>query len=104
MARVFSAIDVEDENLLQELAEVRDRLDLGFSTVPGEKMHITLQFFEDIDEDEIEEVKRAMDRIEIDPFEVELKGIGCFPSRDYIRVVWAGLENDRKVQEVYRQV
>ncbi|MBY6294011.1 RNA 2',3'-cyclic phosphodiesterase [Nanohaloarchaea archaeon H01] len=104
MARVFSAVDIEDEKLKDELAEVRDRLDLGFKPVPEEKMHITLQFFKDIGEEEMEVLKQALDDIDVSSFQAEMKGIGCFPSRDYIRVVWAGLENDRKMQQLYREV
>lgn len=104
MARVFSAIDIQDEKLLNELEEVRDRLDLGFSPVKKEKMHITLQFFQDIDEEEIEELKTAMNQINTGAFSAEVAGVGCFPSRDYIRVIWAGLDREEKFHELYSQL
>jgi 2'-5' RNA ligase len=104
MARVFSAIEIQDEKLLEELTEVRDRMDLGFSPVRKEKMHITLQFFRDINQDEIEELKDTMDGIDVDGFNAEVSGVGCFPSRDYIRVIWAGLNNEQKFHQVYNQL
>ncbi|MFT4892562.1 MAG: 2'-5' RNA ligase [Candidatus Nanohaloarchaea archaeon] len=104
MARVFSAIEIQDEKLLQELAEIRDRLDLGFNPVSREKMHITLQFFRDVDENEIQELKDAMNNLEIDPFTAEVSGVGCFPSRDYIRVIWAGVDQEEKFHDIYGQL
>ncbi len=103
MARVFSAVDIEDEELLNELRDVRDRLNLNFNPVETEKMHITLQFFQDIDEEEIEEVKDAMDKVSQEPFTAEVKDVGVFPSRDYIRVVWAGVE-ETGLKQLHRQV
>lgn len=91
MARVFSAVDIEDEQVLQNLERIRDRLDLGFSKVPREKMHVTLQFFEDIEEQDISKVEKALRNVEKQPFKAEIQGIGAFPSEDYIRVAWAGV-------------
>lgn len=103
MARVFSAVDIEDEKLLDRLEDIRETLNLGFNPVEKEKMHITLEFFKDIDEDEIDLIKKAMDNIELDSFTADVKEVGVFPSEDYIRVVWAGAESE-KFQELYKQV
>ncbi len=103
MARVFTAFDIEDEKILEELENVRDRFDLGFKPIPREKMHLTFEFFKDINEEEIDELKNAMDEIDVESFSSRLKGVGAFPSKDYIRVVWAGVENG-KFHEIHRQV
>ena len=103
MARVFSAVNIEDEKLLERLENIRDVLNLGFNPVKREKMHITLEFFADIDEEEIDKIKQAMDEISLDSFTADIKGIGAFPSEDHIRVVWAGIEAE-EFQELYRQV
>lgn len=93
MARVFTAIDIEGGKVLKELENVRDTIDLGFTKIPGEKMHLTLQFFEDINQQQIRKVEKSLRNIEIDPFKAEIKGVGAFPSEDYIRVVWAGMKS-----------
>ncbi len=103
MARVFSAVDVEQTELLEELERVRDRLDLGFNPVETGRMHITLQFFKDVDRKEIESLEEAMEDLSSESFEAEVKGVGAFPSREYIRVVWAGVENE-KLKRLYSQV
>ena len=103
MARVFSAVDITSEELLNQLEDVQQRLDLGFKRVSREKMHITLEFFRDIDEEEVEQLKQAMREVKTEPFQVEIKGLGAFPSEDYIRVVWAGAENE-KMHELFSEV
>jgi 2'-5' RNA ligase len=103
MARVFSAVDIEDKKLLNRLEDIRETLNLGFNPVEKEKMHITLEFFEDIDEEEIQKVKKAIDKVDLRCFNANVKDIGVFPSEDYIRVVWAGLES-AKFKELYNQV
>jgi len=95
MARVFSAIDIEDEQVLEKLEELRDTLDLGFKPVKREKMHITLEFFNDINEQEIQKVQEGLENIETGPFKLKIEGLGAFPSEDYIRVIWAGAEHPR---------
>lgn len=104
MARVFSAIDVGGENLKDELENVRDRLDLGFNPVSKHRMHITLQFFRDVDTEEIVKLEEAMDELDQDGFSEKVRGVGCFPSREHIRVVWAGLENEERIEKLHRQI
>jgi 2'-5' RNA ligase len=103
MARVFSAVDIEDEEVLNKLEKIRDRLDLGFSPVKKENMHLTLKFFEEIEEQQIADVESAMSNVDVEPFKMELKGLGAFPSEDYIRVVWAGV-NSHEVFNLHKQV
>lgn len=101
MARIFSAVDIEDEELLQKLEQLRDTLDLGFNPIEKGKIHITLQFFKDLNEEEIEEVKKGLKNIDTDPFKLKIQGLGAFPNEDYIRVIWAGAEHPRiyEIQE-----
>mgnify|MGYP006271466967 FL=1 len=93
MARVFSAIDIEDEDVLKEIENVQETVDLGFSKTPSSKLHITLQFFEDINQSQIKKIKKTLKNIETEPFEAEIRGVGAFPSEEYIRVVWAGVKS-----------
>lgn len=95
MARVFSAVDIEDEKVLRKIKHIRDTLNIGFSPVKTEKMHVTLEFFEDIDQEEFSNVGRALSNIDLEPFEMSIQGLGAFPSEDYIRVVWAGIESSK---------
>lgn len=97
MTRVFSAIDVSAD-MREKLADVQEELDDGFNRVDPDQFHVTLQFFEDIADAEIERVAAAMDDMAVGPFQTVVKGVGAFPSRDFISVVWAGLQ----ATELYR--
>jgi len=93
MARIFSAIDIENEQVLEKLEQVRNRLDLGFKPVKKEKMHITLEFFKDVNQKKIQKIEKGLENIDTEPFNLKIKGLGAFPSEDYIRVIWAGAEH-----------
>lgn len=104
MARVFSAIDIENEEVLEELKYVRDTIDLGFNKLTTDKMHITLEFFKDLDQNEINRYKRKLRETDIGSFKVDMEGVSSFPSHDHIRVVWAGLEDEKKVRNLHKIV
>ena len=103
MARVFSAVDITDEDLLNELMHMQDQLDLGFNPINREHIHVTLEFFEDIEDSEIEELKKALKDVEVESFSAEVNGVGAFPSLNHIRVVWAGFK-DGKFRALHHQV
>lgn len=92
MTRVFTAVEIEDEKILEELQYIQQTLDMNFRTVSPEKMHITIEFFQDLNPEEIQHLKEHLKNIDLEKFRSEIKGVGAFPSKDYIRVVWAGAE------------
>ena len=54
--------------------------------VPPKNMHITINFFPDIKN--VDFVKKRIDELLLPSFDIRLKGIGAFPSFDYIRVLY----------------
>lgn len=96
--RAFTAVDIEKKQLLKKLKDIQKEINYNFNTVKPEKMHITLQFFRQINEEESQKIQKAMENISLKPFQIQIKGIGVFPSRDHVRVVWAGIES----QEIHR--
>jgi len=101
--RVFTAINISDEELLKKLIKIRNRLNLGFNPVKKEKMHITFEFFQDIDESDLKILKNHLQSIEHTEFSINVKNIGCFPSNSHIRVVWAGIES-QELFELYDKI
>jgi 2'-5' RNA ligase len=73
--------------------EFRDASGLDF-TDPG-RAHLTLKFLGEVPEDRLGAVESALaeavDAAGVDPFEATIGGLGAFPSREYIRVVWVGI-------------
>jgi 2'-5' RNA ligase len=101
--RAFTAVDIEDREILLKLKEISDELDYGFNQVKPEKMHITLQFFQEITDKETDKVIEAMKNTDLNPFILTIKGAGVFPSKDHIRVVWAGIQSE-EIFELKKQV
>lgn len=100
MPRAFTAIDIPAD-IAQKLSETQDNIDVGDPVKP-EKMHITLEFFKNLQMEQAERIEKGLEKLEINPFEVEVKGLGVFPSKQYIRVIWAGIESEN-IEKTYQQ-
>ena len=93
--RLFIAINFEDE--------IKDRLDnlindiKNYSTqgnfVKKEHMHLTLEFLGEIEPERISLIKDAMERITVNPFTLELSGIGFFKRKDG-NIYWIGIKEN----------
>lgn len=93
--RAFTAVDVENTELQQKLVKARNRLDHGFKPVPPEKMHVTIEFFKYMEVESREEIVKALQNIKLSSFKAKVKGVGVFPSKDHVRVVWTGLDSQK---------
>jgi 2'-5' RNA ligase len=92
--RLFVALDIDDN--------IRDRLSRfvegvrGFSPearwVRPESLHVTLKFIGEKTEPEVERIKRALQTIVADGFEMNFCGYGFFPGARAARVFWVGIE------------
>lgn len=113
MPRLFVSVDLPDHlaDAVGEIQEpLRDVESLRF-TDPSQA-HCTLKFLGDVDESRVDEVVEALeaavdsvrrsptsnrtqsgDDADVGPFEAEVGGLGAFPSREYISVVWAGFRD-----------
>jgi|SRR6056297_2908043 len=105
--RAFFAVDLPD-SLAPAVADAQ----APFADAPGvnpvdpEQAHVTLKFLGDIGEEEesdatvdspaVDDViaagERAVDRAAVGPFTCTVAGLGVFPNREYVSVVWAGVD------------
>ncbi|WP_424013771.1 RNA 2',3'-cyclic phosphodiesterase [Halorubrum xinjiangense] len=101
--RAFFAVDLPDS-----LAPAVANAQAPFADAPGinpvdpEQAHVTMKFLGEVAEiaegdsptvdDVIAAGERAVDRAGVDPFKCEVSGLGVFPNREYISVVWAGVD------------
>lgn len=76
------------------------RADLNF-TKP-EQAHLTMKFVGNTPDERVDDVEDVLDEAAetVEPFEVELGGTGVFPSREYVSVVWIGVQEG--VEELTR--
>ncbi|GAB7094386.1 RNA 2',3'-cyclic phosphodiesterase [Halolamina litorea] len=108
--RLFFAIDLP-EGLTQPFAALQDDLcgADGLRFTDPTQAHLTMKFLGDVPEEEAGNGERgdggptvadakaagaaAVDAADLPPFEVEVGGLGAFPSEEYISVVWAGVRD-----------
>ena len=89
MTRLFVALSL--------LEDVRRRLEMLRGGLPGarwqsaEQMHLTLRFIGEVDGAAFAEIMDALADIEADAFSLTLEGVGHFPSRGRVRILWAGV-------------
>lgn len=106
--RCFLGTELED-SLVPRISDVINsftELDIDMKPVRDENLHLTVKFLGDISEERLKKVD-AVEEVtdEIEPFEIELGGIGVFPSRDYIKVIWIGAgKGGKRFKELMRKV
>jgi RNA 2',3'-cyclic 3'-phosphodiesterase len=92
--RVFIALDIDDS--------VRERISRFMEGVRGfapdarwvrpESLHITLKFIGEQPPEKIEEIKRSLSSIPMQPLQIAFHGCGFFPTLKSARVFWIGIE------------
>ncbi len=96
--RAFIAISVP-EPVLQAIVKAQEGFQgsgLSIRWVRKEGIHLTLKFLGDIDRDDIEKIRAAMERVAeaFSPFTLRGEGVGVFPNLKRPRVVWVGVSGD----------
>jgi len=94
--RSFLAIDLPKE-IIGKLGEIQNDLKSVGAQVKWvrlESIHLTLKFFGNIEEKNIDEISRVLAEVasKINVFGLEVKGTGVFPNIARPRVIWAGIK------------
>jgi RNA 2',3'-cyclic 3'-phosphodiesterase len=86
--RLFVAVDLP--------AAVRRHLSsiargIGGRATPEDQIHVTVRFLGSVVEQVSEEIRRELATVSVPGFECRVEGVGRFPPRGALRVLWAGL-------------
>ncbi len=95
MIRSFIAFDINNESVIRRFSEVQGTLlDTGadLKLVKPQNIHITMRFLGNISPSMVSSIHEEMEKISFTSFDVEIKGLGAFPSLRYARVIWAGIQ------------
>jgi 2'-5' RNA ligase len=97
--RLFAALATPDDTAAQ-LAAIRDRLMAAGAEGQWEpigKLHVTVKFLGDTDEDLLPDVVYSLERCcqGVSPLLVKYSALGCFPNSRAPRVVWVGMNDLR---------
>lgn len=108
LIRSFIAFDIDDENIIRELTKIQSALlecGADIKPVEPENIHITIRFLGEITPAMVEKVYGEMTRVIFSPFDVEIKGLGAFPSIRHINVIWAGIGKGAvELRNIYYQL
>ncbi|MGD8229934.1 MAG: RNA 2',3'-cyclic phosphodiesterase [Desulfobacteraceae bacterium] len=72
--------------------------------VKVDNIHLTVVFMGNIETEDIPAIARGVEEVcqTFGPFDLCLKGIGCFPNRRNPRVLWLGLDGDLEPMSEFR--
>ncbi len=102
MPRLFIAVDLPDT--------IKKNLGSMFFGIPGarwvsiDQMHLTVRFIGDVDGALFLDIKNVLEEVNIQPFNIQLKGMGHFPPRGAPRVIWVGLEKSEHLQRLRKKI
>lgn len=100
MKRVFIAIDISSEARSKVSAYIdtlkRSARDVRVGWERPEKLHLTLKFLGDIDDNKVSDVEQALKKVaaEFSGFWSKISGTGRFPPKGDPRILWLGLVDD----------
>jgi 2'-5' RNA ligase len=92
--RAFLSIDIEDQSLLSQIRNIQQKLDLTaakMKIVKSENIHFTLHFFGNTPLTRLDQIQTCLNGVRIDPFEIEVVGVGSFPNKRRPRIIWIGV-------------
>jgi 2'-5' RNA ligase len=93
--RAFLGISIPDE-LKPRIESIQDNFyNFDIKFVEKENLHFNLKFFGEIDEEKTKKLKKVLEDIckQFKPFEIKISGVGAFPNRNYVRVIWLGVKD-----------
>jgi 2'-5' RNA ligase len=92
--RAFLSVDIEDNTLLSKIGEIQGKLDksaMKIKTVERDNIHFTLRFFGDTEIARIKQIHETLSKIQLASFQIQIEGIGAFPTPRRPRVIWVGV-------------
>jgi 2'-5' RNA ligase len=92
--RAFVALEVSSPEVLESILAFQRELSAtgaDLKTVERENIHFTVKFLGEITQSQAQEVDERLRRLRLNRADVELKGVGAFPSIGRPNVVWVGV-------------
>jgi len=94
LLRLFVAIKLDDPVIVGRIARLQEDLaaaGLRAKFVEPENLHLTLKFIGEVPQEKARRIQRALNDIKRRSFDIDLRGLGAFPSMERPRVIWIGV-------------
>lgn len=99
--RTFLSLNIESSLAAEKLTSVQNNVKDALGSYPvkwedSSKLHLTLRFLGDIDEDKIQQLTFTLERLKLDFDSIKFtaNSVGFFPNPKYPNVVFIGLDED----------
>jgi len=107
--RAFIAIDIDSPEIVNKIIQIQKEIEglnaAKMKPVEPQNLHYTLRFLGNITNEQVDEIYKILQKVELEPFQLVVKGIGAFPSISRPRVIWVGAgEGSEKVVSIYDQI
>ncbi|OQX76769.1 MAG: 2'-5' RNA ligase [Bacteroidetes bacterium 4484_249] len=108
MKRVFAAIKLHPSEIFMQVynsIKIACKYD-KIKWVEPLNIHITLKFFGETEEDKIEDINSVLSDISFhhSPFILKLSDVGIFGSSYKPRVIWFGIDENKKLQNLATEI
>ena len=100
--RLFIAIDFSE--LKDYFLELQKLLPKNAKLSLTKTSHITLKFLGEVQPNNADKIIKILKETKFQKFDVSLDSMGIFPSDDYIRVVWVGLNPEDNILELQKNI
>lgn len=107
LKRIFLGIPLSSEikKKTKGIQKDSEGISGSFKLVEPDKVHLTLKFLGEIEEEELNRVKEILGKLNLgEKFKVKVKRMGVFPNESYVKVIWLGLENSEKVLALQKKI
>lgn len=106
--RSFIAFDIDNDSVVNRIASAQKLLiqtNADLKLVEPKNIHVTVRFLGAINPEMVEKVYAAMENVKFTPFNIQLTGLGVFPTTNYPRVVWAGITDGAdQLKSIFEQL
>lgn len=105
--RIFLGIPLSEEikNKVEKIQAELAKIAGGFNLVKPENLHLTLKFIGEVKEEKISKIKEIVKTSDLGrKLKAKVRGIGAFPSENYVRVIWFGIENEERILDLQKKV
>jgi 2'-5' RNA ligase len=106
--RIFIGIKL-NETLLDKIEKFLKPLKKNHSPVKWvkrENLHITLKFIGEIPVKKYQEIQNILSQHNFNtgPLDLEVKGCGKFGKGNSLNILWVGINNNKKLEEIYNTI
>jgi len=104
--RLFIGIRLPKEinEILHNIQKRIGNKDAKIKWVFKKNLHLTLKFIGNVEEHKLEQIKKKLRGIIMEPMELSLDEIGVFSHGEVLRVIWVGIQPEKLVMDLQKKI